>query len=357
VSIEPATQRREAWTVMDVLRWTTTRFAERGLPTPRLDAELLAAHAFGLSRVQLYTQFDRPLSTEELAAFRALVKRRQAGEPVAYLTGKKEFWSLELHVDARVLVPRPDTETAVEEALDRLPRASTGRADAVAGTDAVGTPEASRAADAADVAAPAAADVAAGAAAEVAAPADADMAAPAAPPAADADRPRLRIADVGTGSGAIALALAKQRPDAAVFAVDVSPDALAVARANAERLGLAVTFLEGDLAAPLRPHAPFDLVVANLPYIPSADIPGLSADVRTEPRLALDGGADGLDLVRRLLAEAPGLLAPGGAVVLEIGVHQAAATAALCRAAGLTDVRTRADLGGIERIVSAKKES
>jgi release factor glutamine methyltransferase len=285
----PVTASKASWTILEVLQWTTARFQERGIASPRLDAELLAAHAFGLTRVQLYTQFDRPLLAPELAAYRELVKRRQAGEPVAYLTGRKEFWSLDLAVDKRVLIPRPDTETTVEEALERL-KARTVEAP--------------------------------------------------------------RIADVATGSGAIALALAKSRPEAAVFACDVSPDALAVARGNAERLGLAVTFLEGNLAEPLRAHAPFDLVVANLPYVRAGDIPGLAPEVRSEPWLALDGGADGLDLVRALVAMAPGILAPGGTLVLEIGDGQAQATAELCRAASLHDVRVRADLGGVDRVVS-----
>jgi release factor glutamine methyltransferase len=287
------TASKASWTILEVLQWTTARFQERGLGSPRLDAELLAAHAFGLTRVHLYTQFDRPLLPAELAGYRELVKRRQGGEPVAYITGRKEFWSLDLTVDRRVLIPRPDTETVVEEAIQRLKERT-------------------------------------------------------------AETPA-RLADVGTGSGAIALALAKTQPGAAVFASDVSPDALAVARANAERLGLAVTFLEGSLAEPLRGQEPFDLVIANLPYVCAGDIPGLSAEVRSEPRLALDGGADGLDLVRLLVAAAPEVLAPGGALVLEIGEGQAQATAALCRAAGLQDVRIRADLGGIDRVVSGRR--
>jgi release factor glutamine methyltransferase len=275
------------WTVLEVIRWTVARFTERDLATPRLDAELLVAHALGLPRLQLYVQFDRPLLPEELAAIRALIKRRQAGESVAYLVGKKEFWGLEFAVDARVLVPRPDTETLIEVAREWL---------------------------------------------------------------AGVQLPRL--ADVGTGSGAIALTLAKLFPAAAVFAVDISPGALEVARGNAERLGLAVTFVEGDLAAPLAAQAPFSLLVANLPYIPSGELAGLPAEVRVEPVLALDGGPDGLALVRRLVLAAPALLAPGGVLALEIGAGQAPATAELLRAAGFSDVQTRRDLGGVERVVS-----
>jgi release factor glutamine methyltransferase len=230
------------------------------------------------------------LSDEERAALRELVRRRQAGESVAYLVGRKEFWGLDFAVDARVLVPRPDTETLVEEARARL----------------------------AGVVEP-------------------------------------RIADIGTGSGAIAVTLAKLLAGAVVFASDVSGAALEVARGNAERLGAAVTFVEGDLEAPLVSHAPFHLIVANLPYIPSGEMADLPADVKTEPARALDGGADGLALVRRLCAVASPLLAPGGALALEIGAGQAAATVALFDDAGFNDVATRRDLGGIERVVSGAR--
>ena len=276
----------KVWTVLDVLRWTTAHFERHGLATARLDAELLAARAFGMTRIHLYTHFDRPLSPRELADYRGLVSRRLAGEPVAYLLGKKEFWSLDLQVDRRVLIPRPDSETLVEEGLERL-------AD----------PEAA-----------------------------------------------WRIADVGTGSGALILALVKERPMAQSFATDISADALAVARANADRLGLPVTFLQGDLAAPLT--GPFDLIVANLPYVPSGDIQGLPADVRSEPLLALDGGSDGLELVRRLIETAPALLGPAGCLAVEIGAGQAEATAGLLAAGGFTDIRKRRDLAGVERVVS-----
>jgi release factor glutamine methyltransferase len=290
VSTPEAASPAARWTVLEVIRWTAARFTERSLPTPRLDAEILVAHALALPRVQLYVQFDRPLTASELADIRALIKRRQAGESVAYLVGKKEFWGIDFAVDARVLVPRPDTETLIEEARERL-----------AGVDVP------------------------------------------------------RIVDIGTGSGAIALTLAKLFPAAAVVASDVSPAALEVARGNAERLGLAVTFVEGELDAPLGSHAPFSLIAANLPYIPTGEMATLPADVKSEPALALDGGADGLALVRRLVAAAPALLAPGGALVLEIGAGQAAATAELLRDAGFDDVRARRDLGGIDRVVSGRR--
>src|SRR5450432_2739247 len=323
------------WTVKDVLQWTKSRFEERGLETPRLDAEILTAQALGVERLQLYVQFDRPLTPPELALIRESVKRRQAGESVAYVIGKKEFYGLELAVDARVLVPRPDTETLVEEALARIGKAARPK-------------KIPRAADAAP-ADPAPAD----AAPADPAPAGAASAPSEAPAPFAAPRANPRIADVGTGSGAIAVTLAKTRPDAIVFATDLSPDALDVARANALRHGVTLTFLEGDLEAPLRAHAPFDLVTANLPYVPARDLARLPAEVRAEPAMALDGGPDGLAIVRRLVAAAPALLAPGGALVLEIGIGQAQETAALCRAAGLTDVRVVRDLGEIERVVSA----
>ncbi len=288
------TARQGVWTILEVLRWTTTRFEERGMASARLDAELLAAHAFGLSRVQLYTQFDRPLDSVELGTYRGLVKRRQGGEPIAYITGRKEFWSLDLLVDSRTLVPRPETETVVEVARERLP--ATGPT---------------------------------------------------------------RLLDVATGSGAIALAVAhtlKSRPEVVVVATDVSADALDVARANAERLGLTVTFFQGTLLEPLDGQAPFDVITANLPYIPTADIEGLSADVRSEPRLALDGGNDGLDLIRRLVKSAPPLLTTQGSLVLEIGAGQASAVAQLCNDAGLADVEPRRDLAGIDRVVVARRK-
>ena len=280
----------EAWTILKVLKWTQGRFSERGIETPRLDAEVLLAHVLKYDRVALYTHFDQPLQADELTRYRELIKRRLQSEPVAYLVGKKEFRSLELHVDARVLVPRPETETLVELALTLL-----------------------------------------------------------------ADGPSHRIVDVATGSGAIALALKSARPASTIFATDLSPDAAEVARANATRLSLPVDIRVGDLLAPVAAEAPFDLITANLPYIPTGDLPSLPPDVRREPRLALDGGPDGLSQVRRLITMAFPLLAPGGSLLLELAADQPPAVAPLLTSAGFLSPTTTKDLAGHPRILSAQK--
>jgi release factor glutamine methyltransferase len=279
------------WTILSVLQWTEKRFGERGLGTPRLDAQLLLAEVLHQDRVHLYTHFDQPLGPDELAQYRALIQRRLGGEPVAYLVGKKEFRSLVLDVDARVLVPRPDTETLVDVALALLP--------------------------------------------------------------SDGSAPR--IVDVGTGSGAVALALKKERPDAELYAVERSPDAAAVARKNAERLALGVDVLEGDLLAPVAGLAPFTLIVSNPPYIPSGDIAQLAPEVRKEPLAALDGGRDGLEVIRRLVKDAPPLLSPSGALALEVGAGQAPAVIAIFAADGrYAPAAATPDLAGIERVVAAR---
>ncbi len=275
----------EMWTLLKVLQWTQQRFTERGIATARLDAEVLLAHLLKLDRVGLYTHFDQPLAVEELAAYRELIKRRLAGEPVAYLVGKKEFRSLELGVTAAVLVPRPDTELAVEVALE--------------------------------------------------------LAGPVAAP---------RVCDLGTGSGAIALAFKSARPEATVTAIEVSPAALVVARANAAKLGLEIEFLDGSLFAPVNGRS-FDVIVSNPPYIPTGELAGLPAEVRAEPRLALDGGSDGLSVLRPLIAAAAAFLAPNGALLVEHGDAQSPSVRALFEAAGFREVESRKDLAGNERVI------
>ena len=280
----------EAWTVLKVLKWTTGYLAERGIEGGRLDAELLLADLLQLDRVGLYLNFDRPLDPGELARFRERVGRRARREPLQYILGRAEFWSLPFRVGPAVLVPRPDTEVLVEEALDRAPV----------------TPQ---------------------------------------------------ILDVGTGSGAIAVALAHELPAARVTALDISATALAVAQQNAADNGVAerIRFVEGDLHA-LAPEA-FDLVVANPPYIAEGELAGLMPEVRDfEPRLALAGGADGLDAYRALARQAPRLLTAAGWLLVEVGAGQAEAVRALLAAAGLTNLFCRDDYAGVPRVVGGQRD-
>ncbi len=277
----------EAWTPLKLLGWTQGFFAQKGVDAPRLTAELLLAHALGCDRVRLYLDFDKPLGDPELARYRELVKRRADGEPTAYLTGAREFYGRRFAVDARVLVPRPETELLAEAALAALPEGGAAL-------------------------------------------------------------------DLGTGSGALAVTLALGRPGARVTAVDLSAEALAVATANAAALGAAVTFLQGDLFAPLPEGARFDVIASNPPYVPTGELAGLMREVRREPRLALDGGPDGLVVLRRLVAEAPRWLAPGGQLLLEMHESHLEALPALCLAAGFATAEARRDLAGLPRLTVAR---
>lgn len=255
----------------------------------RLDAQLLLLHALQRpvhERAWLLAHDGDALPAGAWPAVAALCARRRAGEPVAYLLGEKEFHGLPLQVDARVLVPRPDTETLVDWALEVVK----GR-----------------------------------------------------------DRPT--VLDLGTGSGAIALALQHARPDAVVDAVDASAEALAVARGNAQRLGLAVRFAQADWLAGA--GSGYDLIVSNPPYIAAGD-PHLPA-LAHEPSSALVSGADGLDDIRRIVADAPAHVVPGGWLLLEHGHDQAAAVRALLAAAGFEAVQSRQDLAGIERCSGARR--
>jgi len=276
-----------SWTVRRVLGWTSQHFEKLGLDSPRLTAELLLAHVLHTSRVRLYTDLDRPLDPPELAAYRALIARRAAGEPTSYLTGTREFYGRTFAVDPRVLVPRPETELLVEAVLQAVPR-------------------------------------------------DAEV----------------RVLDLCTGSGCVGITLALERPRARVLATDTSPGAVEVARANAAALGPADRFEArlGDLLAPVEGEPPFDVVVANPPYVPTGELPTLSPEVRREPPLALDGGADGLDVVRRIAEEAPRRLVPGGLLALEIGDGQGPAVHSLLEAAGYGSVRIERDLARHDRL-------
>jgi release factor glutamine methyltransferase len=282
--------RDAAWSVRRVLTWAAEDLRRRGNDNARLDAELLLARVLGVDRIGLIVQADRPLQPGELDAFRELFKRRRAGEPVAYLLGEREFYGIPLRIDARALIPRPDTERLVEIALERT------RARSMLGS----------------------------------------------------------ALDLCTGSGCVAIAFARARPTWSVTASDISPAALGVARDNAHRTGAIRTLelLEGALFAPVAGRR-FDLVSANPPYIPSSEILSLPADVRSfEPLLALDGGPDGLDLVRQIAAQAAAHLTPGGLLALEIGADQGETTSAVLQQLGFRQVELALDLGGRARVVS-----
>ena len=254
------------------------------MPLDPLENRILLCHATGLSRVQLITQSDRPLTSEEAQHLDALVARRLQGEPIAYIVGRREFFGLEFQVGPAVLIPRPDTELIVELALERLPQ----------------------------------------------------------------QHPRLL--DMGTGSGAIAVAVAVTRPDAAVTALDVSPDALAIAQANAAANGASVRFLQGSWFDALDAAATFDVIASNPPYIAAGDDHLAQGDLRFEPVGALTDHADGLAAVRIIVAGSGRHLAPGGWLLLEHGYDQAAAVRALLLDAGFAEVQSWKDLGHIERV-------
>ena len=289
----------EPGTALSYLRRAADFLAARGVASARLDAEVLLASVLATDRVGVYLRFDQPLAPREVDAYRELVRRRAGGTPVAYLTGVREFWSIPLAVTPDVLIPRPETELLVERVLALVAVADANHAGGGARS--------------------------------------------------------LRILDLGTGSGALAIALARALPQSVVTAVDVSPAAAAIAAANARRAGVAerVTVVVGSWTAALDPAARFDIVVSNPPYVPTAAIATLAPEVRAEPVLALDGGADGLDAYRALAPDAAARLVPGGQLLVEVGAGQAEAVAAIFVAAGLGEVAWHADLAGVARVVVA----
>lgn len=281
------------WTIRELLRWTTQYFSEQGVATPRLDAECLLAAALGSERIQLYLDFEKPIESAERQRFREWVlQRARQRVPVAQILGRKEFWSLSLQVTRDVLVPRPETEGLVELALRELPDAEA----------------------------------------------------------------EYRVLDLGTGSGAIALAVASARPKAQITAVDVSEAALAVARRNAEELGVAsrLRFLLGDWFEPLRSER-FQLVLSNPPYLAEAEFAELAPELGHEPRLALSGGADGLVAYRQIIQDAPDHLEARGVLAMEMAPEQADVLCALCAAAGLGETAVQRDLRGQLRFVAARR--
>ncbi|WP_442484873.1 peptide chain release factor N(5)-glutamine methyltransferase [Aeoliella sp. SH292] len=286
----------DAWTIGRLLNWTTDFFQQRGLDSPRLEAEVLLAHCRGCQRILLYTAFDEPASEELREKFRGLVRERAAGKPFAYLVGKREFYSLDFEVTPDVLIPRPETELLVVALLDHA--RGQGRA-----------------------------------------------------------KDPLTIADVGTGSGILAVCAAKYLKASLVTAIDISPKALAVAERNAAKHQVAerIEFVESDLFAAVKPSETFDFIVSNPPYITTAELAELDKTVRDfEPMLALDGGAEGTTVVERLIAEAATRLRPGGVLMMEISPMIASRVEKLVDDSPLELLETLKDLEGHARIVQAQ---
>ncbi|MCD6534360.1 MAG: peptide chain release factor N(5)-glutamine methyltransferase [Deltaproteobacteria bacterium] len=283
----------ETWTVLSLLNWAAPYLEKNGSSSPRLDAELLLAKVLDCQRLDLYLRFDKPLASSELASFKKLILERRQGVPVAYLLGEKEFWSLSFQVSPAVLVPRPETEHLVEASINFLEeKFPTG----------------------------------------------------------------CGVLDLGTGCGNIILALAHQFSDRTGFSwlgIDSRPAALEVAALNARQLKLEeVSWLASDLFASLAPeNSLFGLVVANPPYITSAEMAGLPPEVQREPAAALDGGLDGLDFYRRIANDARNFLRPGGGLIFEVGDGQAADVKKILASNGYSAISGLFDLARCERVV------
>ena len=278
-------------TVLEVLQNTAVYFAKKQVEHPRLNIEHLLADALGKKRIELYLEFDRPLSDRELEPLREKVRRRAEGEPLQHLLGHWDFFGRTFKTDRRALIPRSETELLVEEVLKKL---------------AIGEPKASR------------------------------------------------LVDVGTGSGILAITFALEQPELEVVAADISDDALALAQENAERLGVSkrIAFRRSDLLDQI--DGSFDWIVANLPYIPTADISGLQREVRFDPPMAIDGGEDGLAIVKRLIESIPGKIASNGVVALELGQGQAQALSNFLARQNYRDVSIMKDYQGVERVLIAR---
>lgn len=285
-------ERDRTWTVLELLRWTTDYFKRHGIETARLDAEVLLAHALESDRLRLYVDYEKPVLPEERDRFRALVQKRASDRmPVSLLLGEREFWSLPFKVSPDVLTPRPETETLVEAALSK-----------------VGDSEQS-----------------------------------------------VRILDIGTGSGAIALSLASELPHADITATDLSELALQIAGQNADQLHTRerIRLLAGDLFEPVASER-FDLVVSNPPYVARDDAASLPPELAHEPEMALFAGADGLDVIRRLVASAGDHLSPGGWLLIELSPEQVETVERELAQAGFVEVERRFDLASRPRVVLAR---
>jgi len=292
--------RRPEWTISKLLQWSATYFKTHHIDSPRATAEILLSHALAAERIDLYLHYDQPLNTEELNRFKTVIKRRINREPVAYILGHKEFWSLDLEVTPNVLIPRPETECLVEKALANL--------------------------------------------------------------TADSDSGSKRILELGTGCGAIILALASEKARHAYWGTDISSAAIQVARRNFIRLGLAanIYFFVADWFAPFAARAGlFDLIVSNPPYVKSEELERLQPEIQTyEPAVALDGSKDGLRCLRCIIQSAHLYLKPGGALILEMGHDQKESLKSIIDRCGqYQEVVFYTDYSGYDRIVAMRKNA
>lgn len=311
----------ENWTIQKLLYWITDYFTAKGIDAPRLSAEMLLSHVLSLTRIELYTKFDNPVDQGQLDQLHALTKRAGQDEPIAYLIGKTEFYSIELDITPDCLIPRPETELLVERAIEFLRRRI---AERPAMQSAM---EEGQAWDACGA-------------------------------------PTEFVCDLCTGSGCIAVAIAKNFPAARVVATDICDSALEVAAGNLEKHGLKdrVTLLHGDLFDPLIRQldtTEFDLIVCNPPYVSTSEFEALDKNVKDyEPKIALFAGVDGLDVYRRIIEEVDTFLKPGAALILEIGYAQGRAVRELIERTGaFAEIRIEKDIHNNDRIVSATKSA
>jgi release factor glutamine methyltransferase len=282
---------QERWTVQKVITWTTEHFKKKGMDNPRLDAEVLLAHLLGIDRMGLYLNYDTPLKEGERSIYREMIQRRTAWEPVAYIIGHKEFWSMKFEVSPECLIPRPETEHLVEAAV-RIGKEL---------------------------------------------------------------RPPLRVLEIGHGCGAVAIALATELAEAQIVAIDISPGAQSLAQKNAEAHGVGerVQFVQGDLYPPRQ--EPFGLICSNPPYIPTGEILQLALELRDyEPLTALDGGEDGFRFLRDIVQGAPDFLIEGGWLLLEMGKGQDSQVSAMLQERGFSHIDLIPDYAGIKRVIKAQ---
>lgn len=282
----------EIWTIKKLIQWTAGYFRNHGVEEARLDAEILLGYVLGRPRIYLYTNYDQIMNKEELARYRELIRRRAAGYCTAVLIGEKEFMGIPFRVNEHVLVPRPDTEAWLEKVIQRF-----------------------------------------------------------------RNLPDISMLDLGTGSGALAVSFLYYCKEARGVAVDISEKALETAKTNGERAGISdrVEFRRGNFLDALREDEQFDVILSNPPYIPSGDIDGLAEEVRREPRIALDGGPDGLKFYRTLGEKAVRFLRPGGLLAAEVGIGQAETVRTFFENGGLTDIEIIPDYGGVDRAVCGKR--